>query len=257
MNQRDQDGQRRLNDAVRGAFERAPELEPRQGFTDELRERLRQESARTEGRGRRTVLGRWVPLAALVTLTAGVAAAFFLTRALTPAEALARDAMGDHTNCALKARTGTPMPLEEAAQRFDGAYRLLATSPPDETSTPDGVARVVDRHVCAFGDRRFGHVVMDYHGHVVSLLMAEDEGAAGLTDTAGATPHLIGRPANGLRVVSVSGVRHEILLVGDLDGAELTRLSRVVAMPLAGRLNGGRNPVSRGLLALLALEPLR
>ena len=34
------------------------------------------------------------------------------------------------------------MPLEEAARRFDSAYRLLLSAPPDDISTPEGLARV-------------------------------------------------------------------------------------------------------------------
>ncbi len=255
MNPRDQDGQRRLDDALRGAFERAPELQPREGLTDELRQRLREESARDHARTRSTLSRRWLPLAAIVMLTAGLGAAFFLMRALTPADALARDAIGDHRNCALREReVRTPMKLEDAAQQFDRAYHQLETAPPDEIRMPDGSARVIDRHACAFGSRRFGHVVLNYRGHIVSLLMTEDAGTPAAIDAADAIPHLIGHAANGLSVVSVSRARHNVLLVGDLDTAELTQLSRAAALPLAQQLNGKLNPLARGLLAILALE---
>lgn len=73
---------------------------------------------------------------------------------------------------------------------------------------------------------------MEYHGRVVSLLMtAKDEEAHGAeTD---AIPHLIGRPMNGLSVMSVDGAHHAILLVGDLNSTDLAQVAKAVSMPLA------------------------
>ena len=123
--------------------------------------------------------------------------------------------------------------LEEAAQRFDGAYRVLLNAPPDDIPTPDGPARVVERHSCAYGMHRFGHVVLKYRGRVVSLLVTEDDRA---TIAAEAIPHVIGRPMDGLSVVSVNGSRHAVMLVSDLKSSELTQLARIVSLPLAQRL---------------------
>jgi hypothetical protein len=75
-----------------------------------------------------------------------------------------------------------PVPLEEAAQRFDSAYRLLLSAPPDDISTPNGPANVVERHSCAYGARRFGHVILQYRGRVVSLLMTGNGGATGAAE---------------------------------------------------------------------------
>src|SRR5262249_30987783 len=76
---------------------------------------------------------------------------------------------------------------------------------------------------------------MQYQGRVVSLLIAasDDAASAGFVDAA---PHLIGRPTDGLSVVSVNGARHAVLLVSDLGSAELTELSRNLALPLAERV---------------------
>jgi hypothetical protein len=142
------------------------------------------------------------------------------------------------------------VPLEEAARRFDSAYRLLLSAPPDDISTPGGPARVVDRHSCAYDGRRFGHVVLQYRGRVVSLLMTANQEAAGAAEAADAIPHLIGRPMNGLSVVSVNGTHHAILLVSDLESMELTQLSRAVSVPLAQRLEGRLIPDRSPLAAL-------
>ena len=131
------DARRRLRGAVRTAFNRAPELQPAGEFADRLRDQLRQASVHRHRSW--TFPGRWLALAAGLVLAAGVTAAILLDRSPAPAEALAQDAIGDHRNCALKYRlVRTPVPLEEAAQRFDSAYRLLLSAPPDDISTPDG-----------------------------------------------------------------------------------------------------------------------
>jgi hypothetical protein len=227
---------RQLRGALRAAFERAPDLQPPPGFAERLREGMRVAAA--DVRPREPLSRRWLMLAAGVILAAGVAGAFFVARPAAPVDLLARDAIGDHWNCALKnRRVRTPVPLEEAAQRFDSAYRVLLKEPPDEIPTSSGPARVVDRHSCAFGARRFGHVVLDYRQHVVSLLVtADDERLGGVVRPADLTPRLHGRPVDGLSVASIRGARHTILLVCDLEQRELTQLSTTVAVPLVEQL---------------------
>jgi hypothetical protein len=246
------DARRQLRGALRTAFERAPELQPHADFTKRLRAQLREVPA-TRHRSWMPPR-RWLGLAAGVVIAAALSAALLLNRS-TSADVLARDAIGDHQNCALAVRmTKTPMPLEEAAERFDRAFLLLLDAPPTDFPTADGPVHVVGRHSCAFGSRRFGHVIMEYRGRVVSLLMtANDSGDdRRLGD---APPRLIGRPQGGLSVVSVDGSRHAILLVSDLGTAELTQLSKLVSAPLALRLNGSLNQLDPHALAALQ-EPL-
>ena len=245
------DARRRLRGALRDAFTRAPELQPSAQFQRRLREQLRDVSA--HGARPRSLSRRWLALAAGVVLAVGVTGVVLMKRTAGPVDALARDAVGDHQNCALKYRlVRMPVPLEEAAQQFDSAYRLLLSAPPDDISTPDGVARVTERHSCAYGARRFGHVIMEYRGRVVSLLMTANDGGT-VSVGQDAIPHVIGRPMNGLSVVSVNGTRHAILLVSDMDSAELAQLSRTISLPLARRLEASLVP-DRGSLASLLFE---
>lgn len=236
----DLDGRRRLRTALRAAFNGASELAPAPDFMARLHTQLRAEV----DRNRPGTISRrsWLGLAAGLVLTIGVTGRLITDREIASADALARDAIGDHRNCALKFRLKRmPVPLAEAAAQFDDAYRLLMTAPPDEMSAPGGAIRVLERHACAYDGRRFGHVIMQYRGHTVSLLMTSARGrvGAGLAD---AMPHSIGEPANGLSVVSVDASNRSILLVGDLGSAELTELSKIVAKPLAQRLAGWRLP---------------
>ena len=247
------DDRRRIRRALHTAFDRAPGLRPTADFRARLGTQLRkaaehEPSPRADPR-------RWFALVAGVLLAAGLTAFVVVNRSLAPVDALARDARGDHWYCALKNRTiRTPVPLEEAAARFDSAYLRLLSAPPDDISTPTGPARVVDRHSCAYGTRRFGHVVLNYRGRVVSLLVTanEDEATGGsLSDES--TPHVHGHPVNGLSVVSVRGTRHAIVLVSDLDEHELTQLSTLVSVPLTQQLEGATILPDR--TALAALDP--
>lgn len=240
---------RQLRGSLRAAFDRAPDLQPPPDFAERLRERIRVAGA-DAGRDR-SFSRRCLMLAASVLVTAGLAGAVFMTQVMAPVDALARDAIGDHWNCALKNRkVRTPVPLDEAAQRFDSVYRVLLNTPPDEISTPNGPVRVVDRHSCAFGTRRFGHVILQYRQHVVSLLVTGDDEAAGsIALPPDLNPHLRGGPVNGLSVASIRRAHHAILLVSDLEGRELTQLSTTVSVPLVEQLVSGLIPPAPNAMA--------
>jgi len=242
---------RELRGSLQAAFDRAPDLQPPPDFAARLRERTRLAAADAGRDG--SFSRRWLMLAAGVLLTAGLAGAIVRNRVTTPVDALARDAIGDHWNCALKNRkVRTPVPLEEAAQRFDSVYRVLLKAPPDEVSTPGGPVRVVDRHSCMFGTRRFGHVILEYRQHVVSLLVTtDDERPDGVALPPDVAPQLHGAAVSGLSVASVRGGRHAVLLVSDLDGRELTQLSTTVSVPVVNQLVSGLTPVAPTALATL------
>jgi hypothetical protein len=228
------EARRRLRGALRTAFSRDPELQPAGEFADRLRDQLRQAAVHRHRTW--TFSSRWLAVAAAVVLAAALTAAILLNRSSASVEVLAADAIGDHRNCALKFRlVRMPIPLEEAAQRFDSAYRLLISAPPDDIPTPDGPARVVERHSCEYGAHRFAHIVLQYRGRVVSLLVTAHDGATAI-DSAEAIPQIIGRPTGGLSVVSVNGSRHAVMLVSDLENNQLTQLARIVSLPLAQRL---------------------
>jgi anti-sigma factor RsiW len=247
------DARRTLRRTLRIAFDRAAELQPRPEFLDRLRRNLRGGSAQDHRSW--MISRRRFAIAAGLLLAAGLGGAVLMNRSTPLSDALAQDAIGDHRNCALKLRlVRTPIPLEEAAQRFDSAFRLLLTAPPDDVSTPGGAARVVERHSCAYGARRFGHVILQYQNHIVSLLVTANDESATAPDRANAVPHVIGRPTRGLSVVSVNGSRHAVLLVSDLENAELAQLSQAVSLPLAQRL--AERPVAgRGTMASLYVWP--
>jgi hypothetical protein len=271
------DDRRRLHRSLRAAFDRAPDLQPSSDFAARLRDRLRAVSLddapghpslspppfRQPSRAHSS-LGQpslrdpsrqsvsWWALAASVALAVGAAAMLLVGHPLTPIDALAGDARGDHWNCALKNRTNrTPLPLEQAAERFDRSFRVLLTSPADDVEAAGGVAHVLERHSCAFGARRFGHVILEYQGRIVSLLLTA-YGDAPLA----AAAHVHEPPVNGVNVVSVRAPGHAIVLVSDLDEQRLTTLSDVLAVPLAKQLSAGIARADRNARLLSAENSL-
>jgi len=230
------EARRRLRGAVRTAFNRAPELQPGGDLANRLRDQLR--DATRNRHGVRRFSKGWLALAAGLVLAIGTTAAILVNRPAAAAEALARDAVGDHRNCALQYRLiRTPVPLEEAAQRFDSSYRLLLNAPPDDISAPEGSAHVLERHSCEYGAHRFGHVILQYRGRVVSLLVTANDRPARDNEFRATIPQVIGRPVSGLSVVSVNGPRHAVMLVSDLEKNELTQLASVVSLPLLERID--------------------
>ena len=172
---------RALREGVRRAFHGAPGLDPSPEFVELLRTRL-QNAAHPEPARRGIRFHGWWALAATVLLAVALGVAYRGREWITATGALARAAVGDHRNCALQFRlTEKPISLEEAAQRYGAAYGVLENLPPDEVMTAVGPARVLERHACVYGGRRFAHVVFEYRGERVSLMMtaADEAGSLG------------------------------------------------------------------------------
>jgi len=222
--------------SLQRAFERASELQPAGDFAARLRDHLRSatEAEKRRGSGHR----RWLALVAGMALAVGLTGWVSQHRFSAPLDALAADAVGDHWNCGLKNRPiRTPIPLEQAAERFDPAYRVLLSAPPDDSLSRGGVAHVLERHSCSFGTRRFGHVILEYHNRIVSLLLTQQDDES-VNDTRDAPPRLHGRSADGYGVVSVHGAGHTVLLVSDIDAQNLVQLSEAISAPVIRQLGG-------------------
>jgi anti-sigma factor RsiW len=219
----DLNGRSRLRTALKGAFSRSRDLEPRPDFAREMAARLRADGAAAP----RPHRGWWMAVAASLIVAAATGAYFITTRV----PAAVRLAAGDHQNCAVKyALAERPIPLAEAAAQYDAAYAELQTVPPDTVTTPQGALRVADRHSCVFDGRRFGHVVYQIDGHVVSVLMTKP-------DTAGAGPvdrqlSWLGR-VNGFAMAVTRTPAHAVYIVSDLEDARFRSVAQSLADPLA------------------------
>jgi hypothetical protein len=175
----------------------------------------------------------WGALAASVLLVTAVSVLFLRGRVPT----IARDAVGDHRNCAVKfALSEPPIPLAETAARFDPLYSRLLDTPPDGFLTAAGPLRVIDRHSCVFASRRFGHVVLQLEGHLVSLLVTAEDRASGQS---------LGRPettpswlptVDGQRVASFGTPGHAVFVVSDLGEEQFRAVADALMKPVSNRL---------------------
>ena len=235
---RDDLGARRaLRDGMRRAFHHARELAPTPAFLTRVRATLGDAPRQAPARRGLRFPGWWM-LAATVLLALASALAY---RGVTMAGALARAAVGDHRNCALERRLReTSIPLEEAAQRYGGAtYRILEKLPPDDVATTAGTARIVRRHACIYEGRRFAHVVLEYRGTLVSLLVTAADGEGRLTFPGETLPHVTSASQmDHMSVVSFRTPRYAVFLTGDVSPADLTALAGAIAAPLYRELAG-------------------
>jgi anti-sigma factor RsiW len=217
-------GRRAMRDRLRTAFARAEDLRPRPEFTAELVATLRPSQTEIQI-SRRSVLQSWWTLAAGLALAAG--GGWFVRRSSSgsPLAMLARDAAGDHQNCAVKFNLAErPIPLEDAGRRYGAPYAALATFEPPAV---DGSLDMLERHSCVYQGRRFGHVVFRYRGALTSLLV-----------TVGAPPAAPELEPNdsGPAVASLPAGRFLGFVVADLDRRSVLRLAQTLAEPLSQHL---------------------
>ena len=229
---RELEARRQLRSTLQRAFAGAERLQPRPDFAADALARVRSGRIRSS---RSSSLWRWGALAASVALVAATAAIFVLGSRVT---ALVRDAAGDHRYCAVQFRLAEkPIPLADAAARYDPAFAKLQDTPPAELPTAAGPLHVVERHSCVFAGRRFGHVVLQFEGQLVSLLVTAAPDGGGDGNAAALSWHA---NVDGQRVASFRTTGHAVFVVSAID----ERQFRVVAQALA-------DPVSRRLASLV------
>jgi anti-sigma factor RsiW len=135
------DSRRRLRTALRGAFERSPELRATPEFLASVGRQSREHQSSRSSRATRWSLRPMLAIAATLLLVTAVA---FGGREWLGASLL-HAALGDHQNCAIRFRLSEqPISLEEAAQRFDPAYRSLVAVAPSPARDPITFERKAD-----------------------------------------------------------------------------------------------------------------
>jgi hypothetical protein len=230
---------RSLREGVRRAFQRSHELDPTPEFVTLLRASLRQRAHHAPAhRGIR--FHGWWALAATILLAVALGLAYRGRDWITATATLARAAVGDHRNCALQFHLAEqPISLEEAAQRYGAAYRVLETLPPTDVMTAVGPAHVLERHSCVYGGRRFAHIVFQYRGEKVSLLVTAAERNVRVALPGEALPYVTsaGR-IDDMSVMSFRAASHMVFLAGDVAEADLMSLASTIAGPLYRELTG-------------------
>lgn len=201
---------RALREQLRGAFLESGALSPRTEWAAELAGHLRPSTSSQPVAARAWWTGG---LALAATLLLGASVAVYFGAGLRGAAALAelaRMAAGDHRNCAIKfALTERPIPLAEAATKYDAAYRAFERMPADSFTLSGGTVEVLDRHSCVYNGHRFAHVVMRYQGQVVSLLIT--------TEPVGSWSRLP-LPSNGNSVAPSTSDGSDIVSIGRAGG---------------------------------------
>ncbi|HXC77151.1 MAG TPA: zf-HC2 domain-containing protein [Candidatus Acidoferrum sp.] len=231
---------RALRVALQRAFRNARDLGPSDDFMARLRTTLEDASHKVPAR-RRIRFQAWWTLAATILLVAALGLAYRGRDWIATTGALARAAVGDHLNCALQFRLAEkPITLEEAAKRYDITYRVLETLPPNDVITGAGTtAHVLERHSCVYGGHRFAHIVLDYRGTRVSLLVTAADGSGPPTLPGEMLPHVTAPDrVDAMSVVSFRAARHMVFVVGDVPQADLAKLADAVAGPLYRGLVG-------------------
>ncbi len=215
-------GRRALRDRLRSAFAHAGELRPRPEFAAEVLATLR--TSRGE-MSRRSLLRSWWTLAAGMALAASGGLLVRGSNARARLSALAREAAGDHQNCAVTfSLAERPIRLEEAGRRYGGPYAALATF---DLSAAVGPLELLDRHACVYQGRRFGHVVFHHDGALTSLLV---------TDAAPPPTPELELGGSGPSVASFPAGRYVGFVVADVDQQTVLRLAQALAPPLSQHL---------------------
>jgi hypothetical protein len=191
-------------------------------------------------RRRRDTFMGLLALAATLAIAAGLGVMFLGTERIAAMGALARAAVGDHLNCAVKYRlTETPIPLQQAAEQYGAMYRVVETLPADSVPTPAGEARVLERHACVYQGRRFAHIVFRYRGELVSLLVTPADGSPDAAIPVTPLPPLtLASRIEDTPVVGFRTAHPAVFLAGRVAKSDLTLLADTIGGPLSAALAG-------------------
>ena len=249
---------RELRSRLRQGFQRAPELQISEQFANGLKTQLREIALRRTPSLVVRRAGYIAVAASLVIIAAlGFRAVQQRWRSQTPqavsggvnrndiddrdrsnvgsaplSAALAENAVGDHRDCALHHRLAEkPIDLEEAGRRFDRAYIKLVNAVTAEGILPAGV-ELVGAHSCVFKGQRFGHVILKYHGQLVSILVTriETQDDSALTGT---QETIASVQLDGFQLAHFQTRQHAVSVVSGLSDSENFSIAQAVEPSLS------------------------
>jgi hypothetical protein len=161
---------------------------------------------------------------------------------------LAKSAVGDHRDCAIHFRLAEkPIDLEVAGRKYDPVYINLTKAVLQE---PDGAptdAEFVEAHSCVFAGRRFAHIILKYHGRLVSFLVTEtgrkDE-TRGASSPMPAQQQVIAcSQFDGYQVACFQTALHAVFIVSDFPEGENLALARALAPSVYAHITRTENAV--------------
>jgi len=263
---------RELRGKLRESFIKAPENQLRPEFVARLSSQLHDYSLGKRGaslvspRRWQTSVTRkqttWLALAACLLLAMGLGLVFVrkrLSESKAPGEIavskpktddspelnpgipvsivkteLAKSAVGDHRDCAIKFRLAEkPIDLEVAGQKYDPAYINLTKAVLSQQGAAPLDAQFVEAHSCVFEGRRFAHIVLKYHGQLVSFLVTNIEPTNGVQAESvrrSVEPQVIScSQFDGYKVSCFETARHAVFIVSDLPEGDNLALARALA----------------------------
>ena len=219
-------GLRRLRAAAGSAFTTAPSLSPRPEFLDALNTRIRTEASRPSSSRRRG----WLVAAASVLIVAGLGVGW-RGWSLANMSAVLHQAVGDHRYCALDFKLAErPITLQEAARRFGDVNRRLQSVEPSTSTLSSGPLRVLERHSCVFEGRRFAHIVLEYRGQAVSVLVTDEQSPMSVPAALPAT--------DGFRASAFRESGYVTFVVSALSDDDVQEIVSAMSGPLTLALKG-------------------
>ena len=148
-------------------------------------------------------------------------------------------AAGDHRDCAIGHRLpDRPIPLEEAARKYDRAYLDLTKAVMSHRGDFDGAIELVMAHACVFRSHWFGHIVVKHRGRLVSLLVTRLEDSTGIATAKEKLPKysaaqvIACSTAEGFQISCFRTAQHGVFVVSDLEEGENLALARRLAPSL-------------------------
>jgi hypothetical protein len=256
---------RELRGKLRVAFLQSPENQLPAEFADRLRTQLHDYALSKRGvpplvspRGWQSYVKRrpiiWIALAACLLLIIGAGLVRVRQRMVQPKAdeiavnkqrpidslnpaipvsivktELARSAVGDHRDCAVKFRLAEkPIDLEAAGQKYDPVYVNLTKAVLSQQGAALLGAQFVEAHSCIYQGRRFAHIVLKYRGQLVSFLVTDIEPTKGVQPES--DPQVITcSEFDGYKVSCFETARHAVFVVSDLTEGDNLALARALA----------------------------
>lgn len=241
---------RELRSRLRDAFEQAGELQVREEFAVNLKQKLQDISLRPPQSSliRNTA---FVAIAASLVIVSGFGFWAWQLRSVTenrPSVAtgkptapssvaavsalLTERAIGDHRDCAVDHRLKErPIDLDEAGRRYDRAYINLARAVMSDGRLPGGTTLVAG-HSCIFNGQRFGHIILKYHDQIVSVLVTATDGVLRSDQRTfdASEEEMISSTGSGeYRLAHFETERHLVFVVSALSELENGEIARAIA----------------------------
>jgi len=241
---------RELRNELRTKFNREPDLQMAEGFSDTLRARIREQALHRSG----TYMPRIAYAGIAATLLIAIGLGFLAVqrwrvsqRELVAWTNLAHSATGDHRECALEHKLkGTIMSLSEAGRVYDRAYANLVDQTSLRAALPTG-ADLLEAHSCAFEGRRFAHVVVKYHDEFVSVVIARNDAN---TQAPRAMPGDIAASfkSDSYQVAAFQTMSHAVFVISALNETDNMTIARSVSPLLEKQIRGAEQPLQAKLL---------